>query len=98
MRASHAEALKGGTQDLLAILERPGSRPWGFSYTDVRKHVKVWYGDKDERIGIASVRWMEAKMKDCEVKIIKGEGHGLLTNAEVVVEVLESIAAEWKRS
>lgn len=97
MRASHAEALKGSTQDLLAILERPGARPWGFSYTDVRKHVKVWYGDKDERIGMGSVRWMEKTMKDCEVKIIKGEGHGLLTNAEVVIEVLENIAAEWKR-
>lgn len=96
MQASHAEALKGGTADLLSILERPDSRPWGFSYTDVRQHVKVWYGDRDERIGISSVKWMERAMKDCEVKIIKGEDHGLLTNAKVVVEVLESIAAEWK--
>jgi hypothetical protein len=96
MQASHAEAFKGGTADLLSILERPDSRPWGFSYTDVKQHVKVWYGDRDERIGISSVRWMERAMKDCEVKIIKGEDHSLLTNAKVVVEVLESIAAEWK--
>jgi hypothetical protein len=96
MQASHAEALKGGTADLLSILERPDSRPWGFSYTDVKQHVKVWYGDRDERIGLSSVRWMERAMKDCEVKIIKGEDHSLLTNAKVVVEVLESIAAEWK--
>lgn len=96
MQASHAEALKGGTADLLSILERPDSRPWGFSYTDVKQHVKVWYGDRDERIGISSVRWMERVMRDCEVKIIKGEDHSLLTNAKVVVEVLESIAAEWK--
>lgn len=95
MQASHAEALKGGTADLLSILERPDSRPWGFSYTDVKQHVKVWYGDRDERIGISSVKWMEKAMRDCEVKIIKGEDHGLLTNARVVVEVLESIAAEW---
>jgi len=96
MQASHAEAFKGGTADLLSILERPDSRPWGFSYTDVKQHVKVWYGDRDERIGISSVRWMERAMKDCEVKIIKGEDHSLLTNAKVVVEVMESIAAEWK--
>lgn len=95
MQASHAEALKGGTADLLSILERPDSRPWGFSYTDVKQHVKVWYGDRDERIGISSVRWMERAMRDCEVKILKGEDHGLLTNAKVVVEVLESVAGEW---
>ncbi|KAF9513448.1 hypothetical protein BS47DRAFT_968739 [Hydnum rufescens UP504] len=94
MRASHAEALKGGTADLLSILDRGDSRPWGFSYTDVKHPVKVWYGDRDDRIGIGSIRWMERAMKDCTIKIIKGEGHGLLTNADVVVDVLESIAHE----
>ena len=95
LSASHAEALKGGSADLMAILERGDSRPWGFSYTDVRRPVKVWYGDRDDRIGIGSVRWMERTMKDCKLKILKGEGHSLLTNADVVVEVLESVAREW---
>ncbi|KAF8756067.1 Hydrolase [Rhizoctonia solani] len=57
--------------------------------------VRVWYGDRDDKIGIGSVRWMERVMKSCEVKIVKGAGHSLMTNAEVVVEVLESIAKEW---
>ena len=96
LRASHAESLKGGTADLLAILERD-SKPWGFSYADVRHPCKVWYGDRDEKITISSVHWMERVMKDCSLKIVKGGGHGLMTNTDVVVEVLESIAKEWGR-
>lgn len=94
LQASHAESLKGGTADLLSILERD-SKPWGFSYADVRQPVRVWYGDRDDKIGVGSVRWMERVMKSCDVKIVKGAGHSLMTNAEVVVEVLESIAQEW---
>ncbi|KAG8680193.1 hypothetical protein FRC11_002822, partial [Ceratobasidium sp. 423] len=94
LQASHAESLKGGTADLLSILERD-SKPWGFSYADVRQPVRVWYGDRDDKIGIGSVRWMERVMKSCEVRIVKGAGHSLMTNAEVVVDVLESIAREW---
>ncbi|KAJ1301426.1 hypothetical protein OPQ81_008685 [Rhizoctonia solani] len=94
LQASHAESLKGGTADLLSILERD-SKPWGFSYADVRQPVRVWYGDRDDKIGIGSVRWMERVMKSCDVRIVKGAGHSLMTNAEVVVEVLESIAKEW---
>ncbi|QRV97550.1 hypothetical protein RhiJN_25569 [Ceratobasidium sp. AG-Ba] len=97
LQASHAESLKGGTADLLSILERD-SKPWGFSYADVRQPVRVWYGDRDDKIGIGSVRWMERVMKACDVKIVKGAGHSLMTNAEVVVEVLESIAREWDES
>ncbi|CAE6475384.1 unnamed protein product [Rhizoctonia solani] len=94
LQASHAESLKGGTADLLSILERD-SKPWGFSYADVRQPVRVWYGDRDDKIGIGSVRWMERVMKSCDVRIVKGAGHSLMTHAEVVVEVLESIAKEW---
>ncbi|KAL5639076.1 hypothetical protein ACGC1H_006558 [Rhizoctonia solani] len=97
LQASHAESLKGGTADLLSILERD-SKPWGFSYADVRQPVRVWYGDRDDKIGIGSVRWMERVMKSCEVRIVKGAGHSLMTHAEVVVEVLESIAKEWDES
>lgn len=40
------------------------------------------------------VRWMERSMPDCTVKIMKGEGHNLLSSTKVVIEVLESIAKE----
>ena len=47
LRASHAENQRG-TADLLAIMEKSGE--WGFSYTDVILPVKVWYGDRDDKI------------------------------------------------
>lgn len=88
LRASHAESLKGGTADLLTILGRAG-RPWGFTYADVHHPTKVWHGDRDERIGLGSVLWMEREMSDCQIRIVKGAGHGLMTNVAVVVEALE---------
>lgn len=95
LRASHKEAQKGLANDLLSILERD-SKPWGFSYTDVRQKVKIWYGDKDEKIGESGIRWMERVMKDCELKICKGKDHSLMTCADVVVEALESLQEELK--
>ncbi|KAK0518048.1 hypothetical protein OC835_007971, partial [Tilletia horrida] len=63
LRASHAESLCGGTADLMAILGR-SSRPWGFTYTDVEHPVKVWHGDRDERISLSSAQWMEQELKN----------------------------------
>lgn len=88
LRASHAESLKGGTADLMAILGR-GSRPWGFTFSDVQHPVKVWHGDRDEKISLTGVMWMEREMENCEVKIVKGAGHSLMTNVAVFVEALE---------
>ncbi|PVG03300.1 hypothetical protein CPB86DRAFT_749534 [Serendipita vermifera] len=95
LRASHKEAQKGLANDLLSILERD-AKPWGFSYADVRHKVKVWYGDKDEKIGEAGIRWMERIMKDCQVTICKGKDHSLMTNASVVVEALESLQTDLR--
>jgi hypothetical protein len=47
LRACHAES-QGGAADLLAIMKK--TNEWGFSYTDVKLPVKVWYGDRDEKI------------------------------------------------
>ncbi|KAG8817601.1 hypothetical protein FRC17_011160 [Serendipita sp. 399] len=96
LRASHREAQKGLANDLLSILERD-AKPWGFSYADVRQKVKVWYGDKDEKIGEAGIRWMERVMRDCELTICKGKDHSLMTCASVVVEAMESLQTELRR-
>lgn len=52
LRACHAEN-RGGTADLLAIMRK--SSEWGFAYTDVTLPVKVWYGDRDEKINEKSM-------------------------------------------
>ncbi|CDR37077.1 RHTO0S02e10484g1_1 [Rhodotorula toruloides] len=107
LRASHAESLRGSTADLLVLLERtspssassssslPGQGQLGFSYADVPHRMKVWYGEKDDRISEASVRWLQREVEGrCEVRVVQGAGHGLMTNSKVMLEVLESIAAE----
>ncbi|EJD52158.1 alpha/beta-hydrolase [Auricularia subglabra TFB-10046 SS5] len=96
LAASHAESARGLNADLNTILNHD-HKPWGFSYASFSHGVKVWHGDRDERIGEAAVRWMEKMMKVCEVKIVKGAGHSLMTNAKVVVEALESISDAWDR-
>jgi hypothetical protein len=100
LRASHAESLRGGTSDLLVLLDRtsPSStspfslstrNKLGFSYADIPHGVKVWFGDKDDRISLSSVRWLETEInggaavregKRCEVRIVEGAGHGLMTS------------------
>lgn len=90
LRASHAENLTGGgSNDLLVILGRSSQKPWGFQYTDISHAVAVWYGDKDERISMTSILWMQRELDNCSVKIVKGATHDLMTNAAVVVEALE---------
>ncbi|KAH8927916.1 alpha/beta-hydrolase [Atractiella rhizophila] len=91
LQASHAESLKGGTADLLAILGKNG-RPFGFKYSQVNAEVKVWHGDRDEKIPLSSIRWMEREMLSCTVNVVQGADHSLMTNPKVMVEALESIA------
>ncbi|GAA6030113.1 hypothetical protein JCM8097_009267 [Rhodosporidiobolus ruineniae] len=107
LRASYAESLSGGTSDLLVLLERTSSssagakKALGFAYADLEAPLKVWYGDRDDRISLASVRWLEREVKErgrdgrCEVKVVEGADHGLMANGKVMFEVLESIAADW---
>ncbi|KIK98806.1 hypothetical protein PAXRUDRAFT_133445 [Paxillus rubicundulus Ve08.2h10] len=94
--ASHAEASKGTHSDLLQILNHD-NRPWGFSYSDYPHKVRVWYGDRDEKIAENAVRWMERAMGEdrCHVKVVKGADHGLMYKSSVVVEVLDCVREFW---
>ncbi|GAA5896986.1 hypothetical protein JCM6882_007323 [Rhodosporidiobolus microsporus] len=103
LRASHAESLRGGgTADLLVLLDS-AKKGLGFEYRDLDCPVKVWYGDKDDRISAGSIRWLEREVKErgrkgvCEVKVVEGADHGLMANGRVMLDVLESIAADWDR-
>jgi hypothetical protein len=95
--ASHAESAKGTHSDLLQILNHE-NHPWGFSYSAYPHKVKIWYGDRDERIAENAVRWMERNMGEdgCSVQVVKGADHGLMYRSSVVVEVLEHILSFWK--
>jgi hypothetical protein len=97
--ASHAESSKGTHTDLLQILNHD-NQPWGFSYAAYPHRVRVWYGDKDEKIAEHAVRWMERTMGHdrCSVRVVKGADHGLMYRSSVVIEVLECLMEVWRTS
>lgn len=95
--ASHAESAKGTHGDLVQILNHD-RQPWGFSYAAYPHTVRVWYGDKDERIAENAVRWMQTTMghDKCFVEIVKGADHSLMFRSGLVVDVLEQICDYWR--
>ncbi|OCH96562.1 hypothetical protein OBBRIDRAFT_743339 [Obba rivulosa] len=95
--ASHAESSRGTHGDLLHILNHE-RLPWGFSYSAYPHTVRVWYGDRDERIAENAVRWLESTMgrDKCHVSVVKGADHALMYKSSVVVDVLEHLCQYWQ--
>ncbi|GBE78189.1 predicted protein [Sparassis crispa] len=95
--ASHAESSKGTHSDLLQILNHD-RQPWGFSYSAYPHTVRIWFGDKDERIAENAVRWMESAMgpEKCKVEVVKDADHALMYKSGLVVDVLEQICGYWR--
>ena len=79
--------------DLLVCLER--RQPIGFRYADIAKAVVVHHGARDSRVPPENARWLATAMRRCEVRILEGEGHGLMASAAVMSGVLGEIAREW---
>ncbi|EXJ68232.1 uncharacterized protein A1O5_08847 [Cladophialophora psammophila CBS 110553] len=80
--------------DLLVCLER--RRPIGFRYPEVTRSVVIHHGAKDTRVPLDNVRWLHSVMKRCELRILDGEGHGLMASASAMATVLGEIAREWE--
>ena len=79
--------------DLLVCLER--RQPIGFRYVDITRAVVIHHGSKDTRVPVENVKWLGKTMRRCEVRILEGEGHGLMASAMVMSNVLMEIAQEW---
>jgi pimeloyl-ACP methyl ester carboxylesterase len=79
--------------DLLVCLER--TRGIGFRYVDITRAVVMHHGARDTRVPIDNVRWLAGLMKRCEVRVLEGEGHGLMASAAVMGGVLTEMAREW---
>ena len=79
--------------DLLICLEKHA--PIGFLYTDITRAVVIHHGSRDTRVPIENVRWLAKRMKRCELRVLQGEGHGLMASANVMAEILGEIGAEW---
>lgn len=80
--------------DLLVCLER--RHTIGFRYVDITRPVVIHHGSKDTRVPVENVRWLGKTMKRCEVRVLEGEGHGLMASAVVMGNVLMDIAREWE--
>ncbi|KUJ20401.1 alpha/beta-hydrolase, partial [Mollisia scopiformis] len=79
--------------DLLVCLER--RHTIGFRYVDITRAVVIHHGSKDTRVPVENVRWLGKTMRRCEVRVLEGEGHGLMASAAVMGGVLMEIAREW---
>ncbi|PYI25484.1 alpha/beta-hydrolase [Aspergillus indologenus CBS 114.80] len=80
--------------DLLVCLER--RQPIGFRYVDITRNVVIHHGSRDTRVPVDNVKWLGKTMRRCEVRVLEGEGHGLMASATVMGNVLMEIAKEWE--
>ncbi|OOQ86228.1 putative alpha/beta fold family hydrolase [Penicillium brasilianum] len=80
--------------DLLTCLER--RQTIGFRYVDITRATVIHHGSKDTRVPVENVQWLGKTMRRCEVRILEGEGHGLMASASVMGSVLTEIAKEWE--
>ena len=79
--------------DLIVCLER--KQPIGFRYVDITRAVVIHHGSKDSRVPVENVKWLGNMMRRCEVRVLEGEGHGLMASAGVMGNVLEEMSREW---
>lgn len=80
--------------DLLVCLER--RQPIGFRYVDIKKAIVIHHGSKDTRVPLENVKWLGKTMRKCEVRVLEGEGHGLMASAAVMGNILIEISQEWE--
>lgn len=80
--------------DLIVCLER--RQPIGFRYVDITRAVVIHHGSKDTRVPLENVKWLGNMMRRCEVRVLDGEGHGLMASAAVMGNVLMEMSKEWE--
>ncbi len=80
--------------DLLVCLER--RQTIGFRYVDITRAVVIHHGSRDSRVPVENVKWLGRLMRRCEVRVLEGEGHGLMASASVMGNVLTEVAKEWE--
>ncbi|KAI9871311.1 MAG: hypothetical protein M1830_003042 [Pleopsidium flavum] len=80
--------------DLLVCLER--RQTIGFRYVDITRAVVIHHGSRDTRVPVENIKWLGKTMRRCEVRILEGEGHGLMASAGVMGGVLMEVAKEWE--
>lgn len=80
--------------DLLVCLER--RHTIGFRYVDITRPIVIHHGSRDTRVPVDNVKWLGKTMRRCEVRVLEGEGHGLMASASVMGSVLMEMSKEWE--
>jgi len=80
--------------DLLVCLER--RHTIGFRYVDITRPVVIHHGSRDNRVPVENVKWLGKTMRRCEVRVLEGEGHGLMASAQVMGGILMEVSREWE--
>ncbi|KAG6000498.1 hypothetical protein E4U21_005404 [Claviceps maximensis] len=80
--------------DLLVCLER--RHTIGFRYVDITRPVVIHHGSRDTRVPVENVKWLGKAMRRCEVRVLEGEGHGLMASATVMGSLLMEMSKEWE--
>jgi pimeloyl-ACP methyl ester carboxylesterase len=89
--ASAVEGLAGGHGGMAAESQLLFVRPWGFSVSEIRCHVDLWYGGADTIVAADAGRYLDEAIPDSRLRILPSEGHTLyLTNW---AEIMRSLTA-----
>lgn len=81
--------------DLVVCLER--NYPIGFQYSDISRSVIIHHGSKDSRVPLENIKWLGARMRKADVRVVEGGGHGLMASAGVMGQVLTEMAQDRER-
>ncbi len=68
----------------------------GFRYVDITRPVIIHHGSRDTRVPVENVKWLGKTMRRCEVRVLEGEGHGLMASAQVMGGVLMEVSRSGK--
>jgi len=82
----------GGMRNVLHDV-RLAMRPWGFTPEQVRGEVHWWHGERDPFVALADARAVAARMPDCHLTVIVGQGHFFLRRR--LGDMLASLMGAW---
>lgn len=92
-----AEAYRQGTEaQFIDGQLMMSTRPWGFSFRDIKAPVYAWHGD-DDRLVPPSMADRFIEIPNAEVRILENVGHFVTENASVVRSFERLLSSEWRR-
>lgn len=93
MRASCADAQPGASAEIMSLLIRRTSPPWGFALSEILTPIVVWWGDRDGQVSEAAMRWLVSELS-AQLQVVPGASHSLVTEFDLMREVFACLAQQ----